>query len=311
MHQHVSADALRLNQARCTTHEPVWLDWPMDLHRSPTVDDFLAHAGSFLAAREAAHNLLFGITANLAADPTISDGPPYLATVSRGGTVVAAALRTPPWNLVLSEVDDLAALDDIVEDLAVDPQAAPLTGVAGPAGVAEAFADRWSARTGFPNRRGIAERIFSLTTVRPPRPAPGHLRIAGPADRDLLIAWYQAFHDEALGPDSPLGDPAATVDRWLGGQRTSYLWEDGRTVSWCGVSGPTPNGIRIGPVYTPPGSRNRGYASSLVAAASQAQLDAGRRFCFLFTDLANPTSNHIYQEIGFEPVRDVNIVRFG
>jgi predicted GNAT family acetyltransferase len=78
------------------------------------------------------------------------------------------------------------------------------------------------------------------------------------------------------------------------------------TVSWCGVSGPTPNGGSD----SAPGSRNRGYASSLVAAASQAQLDAGRRFCFLFTDLANPTSNHIYQEIGYEPVRDVNIVRF-
>jgi predicted GNAT family acetyltransferase len=282
----------------------------MDLHRSATVDDFLGHAGAFLAAREAAHNIFFGITANLAADPTISDGPPYLATVSRGGTVVAAAIRTPPWNLVLSEVDDPAALDAIVEDLAADPNGAPLTGVMGPAGVVEVFGDRWTARTGMSGRRGTAERIFSLAAVRPPRPATGHMRVAGVADRDLLIGWFQAFHDEALGPDSPRQAPAATVDRWFAGQRTSYLWEDGTTVSWCGVGGPTPNGIRIGPVYTPPGSRNRGYASSLVAAASQAQLDAGRRFCFLFTDLANPTSNHIYQEIGYEPVRDVNIVRF-
>ena len=223
---------------------------------------------------------------------------------------MAAALRTPPWNLLLSEVDDLAALDAIIEDLAGDPSALPLTGVSGPAGVAEEFADRWSERTGVPIRRGIAERIFSLTVVRAPRPAPGRMRVAGASDRSLLIDWYVAFHEEALGPDSPLQEPAATIDRWLAGQRTSYLWEDGTTVSWCGVSGPTPNGIRIGPVYTPPGSRNRGYASSLVATASQAQLDAGHRFCFLFTDLANPTSNHIYQEIGYEPVRDVSIVRF-
>ena len=74
----------------------------------------------------------------------------------------------------------------------------------------------------------------------------------------------------------------------------------------CGVGGPTPNGIRIGPVYTPPEFRGRGYASACVAAASQLQLDAGRRFCFLFADLSNPTSNHIYQEIGYEPVGDVD-----
>jgi predicted GNAT family acetyltransferase len=78
----------------------------------------------------------------------------------------------------------------------------------------------------------------------------------------------------------------------------------------CGTSRSTPNGSRIGPVYTPPDLRRRGYASAVVAAASQAQLDAGARFCFLFTDLANPTSNRIYQAIGYEPVRDVEVYTF-
>jgi hypothetical protein len=101
------------------------------------------------------------------------------------------------------------------------------------------------------------------------------------------------------------------TDRWIAGRgRTLYLWEDGEPVSLCGVGGPTPNGIRIGPVYTPPASRGRGYASALVAAVSQAALDAGRRFCFLFTDAANPTANHIYQQIGYEHVRDVLVYDF-
>jgi predicted GNAT family acetyltransferase len=78
----------------------------------------------------------------------------------------------------------------------------------------------------------------------------------------------------------------------------------------CGVGGLTPNGIRIGPVYTPPGLRRRGYASACVAAASQAQLDSGRRSCFLFADNANPTSNHIYLTIGYQPVSDVTVYRF-
>jgi predicted GNAT family acetyltransferase len=90
-----------------------------------------------------------------------------------------------------------------------------------------------------------------------------------------------------------------------------YLWEDGDTVvSMVGAGGETPNGIRIGPVYTPPDLRGRGYASSLTAASSADQLARGRRFCFLFTDLANSTSNKIYQAIGYEPVCDVDQVRF-
>jgi predicted GNAT family acetyltransferase len=74
----------------------------------------------------------------------------------------------------------------------------------------------------------------------------------------------------------------------------------------AGVTGPTPHGIRVGPVYTPPSDRGHGFASAVTAAASQAQLDQGRRFVFLFTDLTNPTSNKIYQAIGYEPVIDID-----
>ena len=79
----------------------------------------------------------------------------------------------------------------------------------------------------------------------------------------------------------------------------------------CTTGGRTPHGIRIGAVYTPPVLRGRGYASACVAAASQSQLDAGRTRCFLLTDLANPTANHIYQAIGYRPVRDIGWVTIG
>ena len=89
------------------------------------------------------------------------------------------------------------------------------------------------------------------------------------------------------------------------GPRTSGSTTAGRSRS-TGVGGLTPHGIRVGPVYTPPEQRGRGYASNLVAEVSQLQLDAGRTFVFLFTDLANPTANKIYQAIGYEPVNDVD-----
>jgi len=101
----------------------------------------------------------------------------------------------------------------------------------------------------------------------------------------------------------------ATATQWISGGGL-WLWVDDGPVAMAGAVGRTPNGIRVGAVYTPPDRRRQGYASSLVAALSQAQLDAGRRFCFLYTDLANPTSNHIYGAIGYEPVCDVDEYRF-
>ena len=64
------------------------------------------------------------------------------------------------------------------------------------------------------------------------------------------------------------------------------------------------------PVYTPPEHRGTGYGSAVTAAVSQHALDAGARDVILFTDLANPTSNSIYQKIGYRPVYDSTELEF-
>jgi len=104
------------------------------------------------------------------------------------------------------------------------------------------------------------------------------------------------------------------TDRYLGADpclRGMMIWSHkGNPVSMAGYSGPTTNGIRIGAVYTPPTQRKKGYASACVAGLSQYLLDLGFQFCFLFTDLMNPTSNHIYQQIGYQAVSDVDTFEF-
>ena len=177
--------------------------------------------------------------------------------------------------------------------------------------MAGSFAARWATEIGCSAPIVLAERIYRLSHVCPARPAPGSLRRATGEDRQLLRAWVLAFREEAL-PGVPQPDVDPMVDRLIRGEgRAAYLWEaDGRAVSLVGAGSPTPHGIRIGPVYTPPAERKRGYASALTAAVSRQQLEEGRRYCFLFTDLANPTSNRIYQSIGYEPVTDVNQHRF-
>ncbi len=284
---------------------------PHSVQRHTSVHEFLAVAGAFLAEREAENNLLFGISSAVRDTPDLfGDEPPRFATVADGGGgIVAATLRTPPHNQVLSWTDDMDAVDALVDVLRHEQ----LPGFLGPTAAAARFASRWTDATGQNAQVEVAERIFRLSSViAPDQPASGTWRLAEPRDRDLIARWAIDFFAEAVPEAPPIPDPAATADRWIARVgRMLYLWEDGDTVvSMVGAGGETPNGIRIGPVYTPPDLRGRGYASSLTAAASADQLERGHRFCFLFTDLANPTSNKIYQAIGYEPVCDVDQVRF-
>lgn len=268
--------------------------------------EYLVRVGSFLSEREAEHNLILGICSHLEVAPELFEGPPDLIVAIGGFRVVATAVRTPPFHVVLSEIDDPAALEPLADAFA----AGDVPGLTGPADHAARFSELWSQRTGRGHRLTMSEQIHRLTAVVRPAHVRGILRAAARTDRDVLAAWLRAFETEAFGKEVP-ADAPSTVDRWLSGRgRTMYVWDDGGPVSMCGVGGTTPHGSRIGPVYTPRELRNQGYATAAVAAVSQAQLDAGRRYCFLFTDLANPTSNHIYAAVGYEPVRDVSMYSF-
>ena len=108
--------------------------------------------------------------------------------------------------------------------------------------------------------------------------------------------------EEAIGESPDAASTAHVVDHRLEADSAGVVfWEDGPMVSLAAFGNPTPNGIRIGPVYTPPEYRRRGYASALVAELSERLLEK-RRFCFLFTDLVNPTANRIYEQIGYRRV---------
>ena len=279
----------------------------LEVQRFEDAQTFLDEVGPFLAEREAEHNLMFGIAATMVVDPERyrKRDAAYLAAVRREGDVVAAVLMTPPFNAVLSISEDRRAIDAIAHDL--DRSRYRVPGVTGPVDVARQFAETWHARHTVTVRRSMHERIYRLERVTAPTDVPGVVRVATPFDRDLLIQWVRAFLIEALDRGG-IEETELLVDSALQtGSRTFYLWDvDSRPVSMAAVTGPTPNGIRVGPVYTPPDQRGHGYGSAVTAAASQLQLDAGKRFVFLFTDLANPTSNKIYQAIGYEPVIDVD-----
>ncbi|MGH2476095.1 MAG: GNAT family N-acetyltransferase [Candidatus Limnocylindrales bacterium] len=291
-----------------TPHDPAGR---LRVDRFGDARSFLAVAEPFLAAREAEHNLILGIAASLVRDPARPTAPPYLAVVRRGERPVGAAIMTPPFNLVLSCMDDRGATAAIADDLADRSNGVPPPpGVTGPVEGAHAFGRLWAPPRGLAVNKTLGERIYRIEHLVPPTAVPGRVRTATLEDRALLIDWCGAFLAEALGRTDRT-EATNIVERGMQtGTRTFYLWDDDGPASVAGVNGPTPNGIRIGPVYTPPERRGHGYGSAVTAAATQAQFDLGRRFVYLFTDLANPTSNRIYQAIGYEPVIDVDQLAF-
>jgi len=282
----------------------------MELIRHERADDFLAHAGDFLGAREAEHNLILGISSRLLREPLIYGEPAYFAVVEEAGAVVAASMRTPPHNLILSEVDDEAALGPLLQSARSVFDSLP--GVIGPKEHVAKFARAWQDETGAEARLEIAQRAFRADHVDAPAGVSGAMRDYEPGDRDVAVRWMDAFVAEALPDDAPNPETSEDlVDRRNEDPDAGLaVWDDDGVVSIAGYGGRTPNGIRIGPVYTPPERRGRGYASALTAALTQRLLDGGLTFCFLFTDLANPTSNSIYQRIGYEPVSDQDLWTF-
>jgi uncharacterized protein len=275
---------------------------------------FLAEARPLLLVDEARHNLILGIAG------TIRDSPDLYPTrglwlVREEDDVVGAALRTPPYNLVIARPlapQALAALTEAVAD-------EELPGVVGTEPEVYEFAELWSGHTGTPSRTSMRQGVYALDRVEPLLPAPGSARVATADDFELVLRWWLAFGDEVLHEGGPGRDHADENVRHKLGSPTGgiLLWDDGgEPVCLAGWGGPTPNGIRVGPVYTPPERRGRGYATALTAELSQRLLDGnlfegGRRFCFLYTDLANPTSNAIYERIGYRRVAESAEIVFG
>jgi predicted GNAT family acetyltransferase len=281
----------------------------MELTSFHTIEDFYNRAAPFLLEREGEHNLILGICAVLMRNPERIEQQPYLATVEHQERVVAAALMTPPNSLIVSYAKAEEAIPLIASD--VYTKFDILRGVVSSTPFSEQFAGEWQRLSGRPYKLAMAERIYQLEQVTSVTGVPGYIRKAADNDRELLFRWLADFNKEALG-ETATSRLDLLVDRFLHFETQGiYIWENEQPVSMAAHNRPTPHGICVQAVYTPPPLRGQGYASACVAALSKLLLDEGRKYCFLYTDLANSTSNHIYQAIGYEPICDAAVYRFG
>ncbi len=259
-------------------------------------------ARDFWLRDEAMNNLVLGLVARMRGTPDGTMGGETVKTFAsiRGdsGALVGTAWRTPPNALVVSAMGPSAIEALVPAILAHDPT---LDGVMGPTTSCDAFAEAFSRLSGKKYNLIMHEGVYCLETFVEPTWAPGRLRPAAEPDAPLLIEWLRQFGIDAHLPALDI-DPEKLVRRYLD-TGTMFLWEhEGTPVTMVGSNARTPNGARVGPVYTPSNLRGRGYGTSGTAAVTKQLLDAGQKFCFLFTDLSNQTSNGIYRRIGYRQV---------
>ena len=263
---------------------------------------FLEKTQDYLERAEVVNGLMLGICLRLQQE--LPQTTPYLATVEDDRGLALVAVMTPPHKLILYSHQDApaGAVQALIAQLRQSPQTIPA--VLGPAQAADSFAERW----GPPYVSGMDQRVYELRKVIHPAYPPGSFRLATLADVDVLAQWVLEFSID-IGGQATLTEAYEVAQNRIA-QGTLFLWEDQQLVSMAAKTRPTRHGIAVNLVYTPPAARRKGYATACVAKLSQLLLEAGYEFCTLFTDRANPTSNSIYQQIGYVPVCDMNEYRF-
>ncbi len=255
-----------------------------------------AKALSLLDAHDARNNLILGVL-RAAAAPA-APNTPFGWEVHDAGRLVGVCIGTPPFPMLISSLP--APGTEAVAD-AIDTHGLLPTSINGLARVTERVCERMVATHGAGINVEPAEhlRLFELRQVNPVHGVPGKLRVAEPPDIMEVMSFYTAFEREALAPERRMPDVGRLVVRLLAA-RFVFVWERaGEIVAFATKGREIGGGASIGPVYTPPARRGRGYASALVAGLSQQLLDEGKVYTCLFTDLANPVSNSIYPKLGY------------
>ena len=278
---------------------------------------FLAAAEEHLALDPVITTVVSSVThralASVAAGVAPPDHPRWWAVVrDAAGVLAGVAMRTapfPPYPMFVLPMPEAAAR---ALARAVRTRREEGGGANGALPSTQVFAEEIASLSGRVASVHEHTRLFELTDLVEPAPVPGRLRPATVDEADLALTWFQAFATDAAEQAGRIGDRHA-MEEFTREEMVERI-EQGRIFMWEGVTGepvhltgfnPPAFGVaRVGPVYTPRELRGHGYASAAVAEVSRRLLDEGARVC-LFTDQANPTSNRIYQALGYEAVVDM------
>ena len=234
-----------------------------------------------------------------------------MATVTDDEKIFLTALMTPPFGITLYATDNL--IDNKVLNCLVDGlegAGISVPGVMSEKGLAEKFAEVYSHKKGVGFEVNFNQRIYELKAVSKEVFHQGNLRLVNEKDMAFLPYWIEGITGDIWGDLKSVQDDPKHYAYQIATNNVYVLEIDGMPVSMAKISRECEQICGIGYVYTPPYFRGKGYASACVAKLSQVVLDRGFSGCVLYTDLANPTSNSIYQKIGYHEVCDSVEIKF-
>jgi FR47-like protein len=265
---------------------------------------YLDRVGVFLRRQPVEHSVLLSTATTRVGEAVVSAESNLWLWVEDDKEVVATAQHTPPRAAYLSTgpADAMRALARTLWQLRPG-----LPGVAGLDTSPQEFATEWSRLGGPRATQAMGQGLYFADAVSIPSHIPGRLRLATDGDAPLLRPWADQFWAEAGARSSGDDEVGPRIAAGL-----LFVWEvDGAVVSMAAVTVAQGGVSRVGLVYTPAENRKRGFASVCVASLTARELTTPGRTCMLYTDLANPTSNSIYQAVGYRRVGDAVELRFG
>lgn len=274
----------------------------MDFRQYESIYEFAAKAEPILSEKEDVYSLFFGVLQDIKAGRYEK---PFMATIEDDGEVLALFQMTSPHPLSIVIVDE-SRLEEII-DMAISHLIAlriEISSIVSLKPWAYCFSRKWGAKMGLTDHLLMDQGLYRLDEVNETlEPSSGTWRFANDGDSPLIEKWFNLFEEDSRLPITRVEDVKKLVARFIEG-REVFLWEDdGEVVSMMKQTRPTAKGITVSFVFTPKEKRRKGYARTLVAAGSK-ELLKKYDFCVLYTDMMNPTSNKIYQEIGYKRIAD-------
>ncbi|MCR8644229.1 GNAT family N-acetyltransferase [Paenibacillus sp. N1-5-1-14] len=227
---------------------------------------------------------------------------------SNGQMIYAQTQGNPGWLWVSGE-----ATADVKEEMLMNLvnhlKHQTIPGISGEPELIEHFAQVYSKETNLHYHTHMMMESYCCPNLVKPEGVKGELRKAAEQDIDVVAKFLVEYAEEAHGLSVNLEDQIPVAERTIHAGNL-YLWiVEEQVVSMANIAHRSPRHGRINSVFTPKSQRKRGYASAITAEICSI-LREEQFIPVLYADLSNPTSNKIYQDIGFVVSGKIADVRF-
>ncbi|XXM74328.1 GNAT family N-acetyltransferase [Lysinibacillus sphaericus] len=277
----------------------------MKLKKYKNINEFYKTVYPFLMKKEAENNLPLGLLNSIKSGSRYKD-PLLVSAEDDNGRIKGVFIMTPPHHLVsVLQIND-DEYSTIAEKLntLLNEEGIEVPGFVSEKNSAEKLTHAWCKLKGCKHEIGMDQRIYKLDQVNEIEIPEGKLIQPEEGHLTLLSDWVKRFTVETGVRPLTGSEAIERAEEMIANENYLYFWEaDGKPVAMARGGRWTDNGITVNYVYTPKPYRKKGYASAVVAGLSSKLLEE-YKFCTLYTDLENPTSNKIYMEIGYVPVCD-------